>query len=243
MTEDLESMSFEELEKVHEQLAEIGFECNLSQYHSKNQRKLMTPKLRREIAMRDGYTCQECGKYMPDGVGLHIDHIVPVFQGRENGAKQPSSTLFKVQRQKRQSRLDRSESVYSIDRSSSRADSLAPSFDPDVLAVHLYAVDRHGLIVRIGTGASDEQDSAAALGPVGCRHGYPRLGSHARRAVLFQDGSIDEPTAEDEVSHVVPQRPGGIEIGPEPEDLEAHEAALAQRAVAVSLLEDGNDHG
>lgn len=81
VTEDAESMSFEELEKVHEQLAEIGFECNLSQYHSKNQRKLMTPKLRREIAMRDGYTCQECGKYMPDGVGLHIDHIVPVSKG------------------------------------------------------------------------------------------------------------------------------------------------------------------
>ena len=26
-------------------------------------------------------TCQICGKYMPDGVGLHIDHIVPVSKG------------------------------------------------------------------------------------------------------------------------------------------------------------------
>lgn len=81
VTEDLETMSFDELEEIHEQLAEIGFECNLSQYHSKNQRKLMTPKLRREIAERDGYTCQNCGKYMPDGVGLHIDHIIPVSKG------------------------------------------------------------------------------------------------------------------------------------------------------------------
>lgn len=81
VTEDFESMSFDELEKIHERLAEIGFECNLSRYHSKNQRKLMTPKLRREIAERDGYTCQNCGKYMPDGVGLHIDHIIPVSKG------------------------------------------------------------------------------------------------------------------------------------------------------------------
>lgn len=81
VTEGLETMSFDELEEIHEQLTEIGFECNLSQYHNKNQRKLMTPKLRREIAERDGYTCQNCGKYMPDGVGLHIDHIVPVSKG------------------------------------------------------------------------------------------------------------------------------------------------------------------
>lgn len=81
VTEDLETMSFDELEEIHEQLAEIGFECNLSQYHNKSQRKLMTPKLRREIAERDGCTCQNCGKYMPDGVGLHIDHIVPVSKG------------------------------------------------------------------------------------------------------------------------------------------------------------------
>ena len=33
------------------------------------------------IAERDNYTCQICGKYMPDGVGLHIDHIVPIKKG------------------------------------------------------------------------------------------------------------------------------------------------------------------
>ncbi|MFR2065795.1 HNH endonuclease [Hominenteromicrobium sp.] len=26
-------------------------------------------------------TCQNCGKYMPDGVGLQIDHIIPISKG------------------------------------------------------------------------------------------------------------------------------------------------------------------
>ena len=73
-----ESMSFAELEERHTKLNEIGNETTLRRYHSKNQRKLMTPSLRRKIAERDGYRCQYCGKYMPDGVGLQIDHIVPV---------------------------------------------------------------------------------------------------------------------------------------------------------------------
>lgn len=62
-------------------LADIDFECTLSEYHSKEQRKRMTTALREEIAIRDNYTCQICGKYMPDGVGLHIDHIVPIKKG------------------------------------------------------------------------------------------------------------------------------------------------------------------
>ena len=64
-----------------EQLRDIGFECTLKQYHSQNQRKLMTRQLRREVMIRDRYTCQECGKYMPDEVGLQIDHIIPVSKG------------------------------------------------------------------------------------------------------------------------------------------------------------------
>ena len=27
------------------------------------------------------YTCQMCGKYMPDEVGLHVDHIVSISKG------------------------------------------------------------------------------------------------------------------------------------------------------------------
>lgn len=62
-------------------LKEIDFETTMSKYHAKNQRKLMTPALRKQIMVRDNYTCQKCGKYMPDEVGLHIDHIIPVSKG------------------------------------------------------------------------------------------------------------------------------------------------------------------
>lgn len=69
------------LEDRDAQLQEINYECNLRDYHSKNQRRLMTKELREQIMERDNYTCQICGKYMPDRVGLHIDHIVPVSKG------------------------------------------------------------------------------------------------------------------------------------------------------------------
>ena len=69
------------LEDRYKQLEKIGFETTLRDYNSKSQRKLMTPALRKKIMERDKYTCQNCGKYMPDEVGLHIDHIVPIAKG------------------------------------------------------------------------------------------------------------------------------------------------------------------
>ncbi len=75
------SCSYEYLKDRYDQLEEIDFEAILSEYHSKKQRSLMTKELREQIAFRDNFTCQICGKYMPDGVGLHIDHIVPVSKG------------------------------------------------------------------------------------------------------------------------------------------------------------------
>jgi len=69
------------LQDRYNELKAIGFACTLSEYNAKEQRKLMTKELRDEIAARDNYTCQICGKYMPDGVGLHIDHIVPIAKG------------------------------------------------------------------------------------------------------------------------------------------------------------------
>ena len=63
------------------QLQDIGFECTLKEYNSSNQRKLMTKDLRNQVAVRDNFTCQRCGKYMPDGVGLHVDHIIPISKG------------------------------------------------------------------------------------------------------------------------------------------------------------------
>lgn len=62
-------------------LEKINFECTLSEYHLKEQRKRVTKSLREQIALRDNYTCQNCKKYMPDGVGLQIDHIIPIAKG------------------------------------------------------------------------------------------------------------------------------------------------------------------
>ncbi|MFR4017854.1 MAG: HNH endonuclease [Clostridia bacterium] len=73
--------NYEYLQNRDRALQRINHECTLSEYHSKNQRKLMTKDLRKKIMYRDHYTCQNCGKYMPDEVGLHIDHIVPVSKG------------------------------------------------------------------------------------------------------------------------------------------------------------------
>lgn len=62
-------------------LRDLNYECSLNDYHCKKQRSLMTKELRYKIIARDKYTCQYCRKYMPDGVGLHIDHIVPISKG------------------------------------------------------------------------------------------------------------------------------------------------------------------
>ena len=69
------------LQARYHELERIGFETTTVKYHAKNQRQLMTPELRRRIMERDNYTCRVCGKYMPDEVGLHIDHIIPVSRG------------------------------------------------------------------------------------------------------------------------------------------------------------------
>lgn len=78
---DSQSHDYDYLVNRYFKLAVTGHECTLNEYHSKNQRRLMTPELRRKIMERDNYTCQICGKYMPDEVGLHIDHKIPVSKG------------------------------------------------------------------------------------------------------------------------------------------------------------------
>lgn len=81
MTERAIGVDVDWLLERYRQLRAIGFETDLNSYHSKNQRKQMTKKLRLKIMERDNCTCQNCGKYMPDRVGLQIDHIVPVARG------------------------------------------------------------------------------------------------------------------------------------------------------------------
>ncbi len=72
------SCNYDFLFNRNDQLKAIDYECTLKEYNSKNQRKLMTKELRKQIIIRDNYTCQRCGKYMPDEVGLHVDHIIPI---------------------------------------------------------------------------------------------------------------------------------------------------------------------
>lgn len=79
-------MSFKQLEnmrKLSPSLVQPAGTRSVSEEHRAKQRALMTPELRRQIAERDNYTCQKCGRYMPDGFGLEIDHIVPVSKGGE----------------------------------------------------------------------------------------------------------------------------------------------------------------
>lgn len=81
--EEVETLtsSFDELYQRYMMLQDIGFETTWRKYHSKQQRSAMTKELRKFIMERDNYTCQWCGKYMPDEVGLQIDHIIPVSKG------------------------------------------------------------------------------------------------------------------------------------------------------------------
>lgn len=67
--------------KTYKKLKAIDFETTTNKYSSNYQRKLMTKELREYIMRRDNYTCRRCGKYMPDRVGLQIDHIIPVSKG------------------------------------------------------------------------------------------------------------------------------------------------------------------
>ena len=49
----------------------------------------MKKSLKNPIAFRDNYTCQICGKHIPDGVGLHVDQIILT----KNGGKSVPSNL------------------------------------------------------------------------------------------------------------------------------------------------------
>lgn len=53
---------------------------------SPKKRRNISPKLRREIFIRDGFKCQECGAHpgKDKAVCLQVDHIVPVAKGGSN---------------------------------------------------------------------------------------------------------------------------------------------------------------
>ena len=75
------SFSLKELLEIDDELEEICYATTRAKWCAKNQRKLMTKELKDRIKKRDNYTCQICGKYMPDEIGLHIDNIITIKKG------------------------------------------------------------------------------------------------------------------------------------------------------------------
>ncbi|MGH1549201.1 HNH endonuclease [Leifsonia poae] len=51
------------------------------QFLRKRERDAMTAGLRTKVMRRDSFRCQMCGASRPDGVTLHVDHILPVSHG------------------------------------------------------------------------------------------------------------------------------------------------------------------
>lgn len=49
-----------------------------------SKRKGISTKTRFEVFKRDGFVCQYCGGHPPASI-LHVDHIVPVAEGGQNG--------------------------------------------------------------------------------------------------------------------------------------------------------------
>lgn len=80
-TDNILTFTLTDMLNIDDELEEIDYKTTRTKYYAKNQRKLMTKELKEKIKKRDNYTCQICGKYMPDEVGLHIDHKIPISKG------------------------------------------------------------------------------------------------------------------------------------------------------------------
>lgn len=69
---------------------------------SKEQRSLMTSKLRQQIKQRDNYTCKICGNstHNEPNLLLEIDHIIPVVKGGTTHEDNLQTLCWKCNRQK-----------------------------------------------------------------------------------------------------------------------------------------------
>lgn len=88
--ENVIRLTLQDMKKIDNSLAEIDYETTREKYNAEEQRRLMTPALKKQIKERDNYTCQICGKYMGDEVGLHVDHKISI----KNGGKSVPSNLW-----------------------------------------------------------------------------------------------------------------------------------------------------
>lgn len=69
--------------KIHNMVVcKLDIDLIKSQPIKKQRKRTYIPRgLRKEVFMRDNYTCKECGATKEDGATLHIDHIIPVSKG------------------------------------------------------------------------------------------------------------------------------------------------------------------
>lgn len=61
----------------------------------------VSPKMRFEVLVRDGYRCQACGAAAADGATLEVDHIVPRARGGQNVLWNLQTLCFDCNRGKR----------------------------------------------------------------------------------------------------------------------------------------------
>lgn len=57
----------------------------------------VTRAMRYDVLRRDDFHCVRCGRGREDGVKLHVDHIVPVSRGRQDGDVQPPDPMRGLQ--------------------------------------------------------------------------------------------------------------------------------------------------
>ena len=75
---------------------------------AKEQRSLMTSKLRQKIKERDGFTCKNCGNstYKEPNLLLEIDHILPVAKGGSTVEENLQTLCWKCNRAKSNKIID-----------------------------------------------------------------------------------------------------------------------------------------
>ena len=69
---------------------------------AKEQRTLMTSRLRQKIKERDNFTCVECGNsiYKEPNLLLEVDHIIPIAKGGPTEESNLQTLCWKCNRQK-----------------------------------------------------------------------------------------------------------------------------------------------
>lgn len=71
-----------------------------NRHNEKKKSRSLSPKIRYEVLLRDGFKCQYCGNTQFDGTKLEIDHIVPYSKGGSNDKDNLITSCFECNRGK-----------------------------------------------------------------------------------------------------------------------------------------------